>query len=131
MTVAIPHEASWAVEATQDALETVQRAIGRELLDWGLTGASGAAALCVAHELLVNAAEHAGTELTVTVGLDGPLVTIGVGDGSTRPPRLMPMRPDGRGWGLRLVDGLAIRWWRSDNPHLGGKTIWAQVAVGA
>lgn len=131
MTVAIPHEARWAVEPTQDALEQAQRSVSRELLSWGLTGAGGAAALYVARELLVNAAEHAGTELTLTVGLDGSLVTIGVGDGSTSPPRLMPTQRDGRGWGLRLVDGLSNRWWCSENPNLGGKTVWAQVAVGA
>lgn len=131
MTVAIPHEACWAVDPNSDALDDAQRQVGRQLLGWGLTGSGGAAALCVAHELLANAAEHAGTELTLTVGLDGTLVTIGVGDGSPTAPRLMPMRPDGRGWGLRLVEGLSARWWCSDNPSLGGKTVWAQVPVGA
>ena len=131
MTVAIPHEACWTVEPTSSGLEQAQRSISHQLLSWGLTGADGAAALCVAHELLTNSAEHAGTVMSLTIGLDCELVTIGVGDGSTGLPRLMPMRPDGRGWGLRLVEGLATRWWCSDNPNLGGKTVWAQVAVGA
>jgi hypothetical protein len=84
----------------------------------------------VMSELVTNAIEHARTEATVVVSLRGAGVHLSVADGVTAPPRLLRMsrvrrdQPlDEHGWGLHMVDALAVAW--GSLPTSTGKVVWA------
>ncbi|GAA0513808.1 ATP-binding protein [Paractinoplanes deccanensis] len=84
----------------------------------------------VMSELVTNAVEHAGSEMTVVVSLRGPGVHLCVADLSAEPPRLLKPsrvrrgRPlDERGLGMRLVQGTAAAW--GSLPTSTGKVVWA------
>ena len=83
--------------------------------------------LHVVNELVTNAVEHARTDVELTVRVSGPMVTVGVRDGSPAEPRLIDTTADGHGWGLRLVAGLSRRWWWTAQPP--GKTVWAEIPI--
>jgi anti-anti-sigma regulatory factor len=87
-----------------------------------------AAASVIASELVSNVVDHAGTMATLRISLPRRFVTIGVRDGSTDEPRLIP--PDDLGGrGLMLVDAMAHSWgWL---PVDGGKVVWASLSRSA
>lgn len=86
-------------------------------LRWDLPHLTGRAAL-VANELVVNAAEHARTLMTLQVKLGRRYLYVAVFDGV----RAEPTARQG-GHGLRLVESLAAQW--GCTPTADGKVIWA------
>lgn len=86
----------------------------------------------VMSELVLNAVEHAGTELVVTISRHGDGLHLAVADGDPRLPRLRaPARVrrdaplDERGRGLRVVQAAATGWGVERTPT--GKVVWAAV----
>jgi hypothetical protein len=84
----------------------------------------------VMSELVNNAIEHAGTEMTVAVSLRGPGIHLSVADGVAELPQLVKQtrvrrgRPlDERGRGLQVVSALAVAW--GSLPTRTGKVVWA------
>ncbi|WP_250003235.1 ATP-binding protein [Actinoplanes sp. M2I2] len=84
----------------------------------------------VMSELVNNAIEHAGTEMTVVVSLRGKGIHLSVADGVHELPRLLKPsrvlrgRPlDERGLGLRMVSEQAVTW--GSLPTRTGKVVWA------
>jgi hypothetical protein len=96
----------------------------------GVVGRSNAeyVAAQIVDELTTNAVVHAHgpVELHLWCQRDG--ARIGVSDGSTDVPMLLPDDPSAsRGRGLRLVARLATRW--GTDVHERGKITWAEVTV--
>jgi hypothetical protein len=90
----------------------------------------------VMSELVLNAVEHAGTDLLVTVTLGTNGLHIAVADGDPRQPRLRSPAPvrrgaplDERGRGLRAVQAEAVRW--GSVPTTTGKVVWAVLRADA
>jgi hypothetical protein len=86
----------------------------------------------VMSELVTNAVEHAGTDLTAVVTRRGSGLQLAVADGSAEHPRLIKMRPprrgcplDERGRGLRTVAATATAWGSLPTPL--GKVVWANL----
>ncbi|MBU2662968.1 ATP-binding protein [Actinoplanes bogorensis] len=84
----------------------------------------------VMSELVNNAIEHAGTEMTVVVSLRGAGLHLSVADGVAAPPRVIKLsrvrrdQPlDERGRGLQVVSALAVAW--GSLPTRTGKVVWA------
>jgi len=84
----------------------------------------------VANELVSNAVEHAHSSSRLTITYTGAVVRISVRDYWPAPaPRPRPIDIGARrGRGLHLVAALASAW--SVEPHLDGKTIWANLSLG-
>jgi anti-sigma regulatory factor (Ser/Thr protein kinase) len=83
----------------------------------------------VMSELVTNAVEHAGTEVTVVVSLRGEGLFISVADGvATLPQLIRPARPrrgmplDDRGRGLNTVAANTVAW--GALPTRSGKVVW-------
>jgi hypothetical protein len=83
-------------------------------------------------ELVTNAVEHAGTELTVVVTRRGSGLQLAVADGAAEHPRLTKLRRprrgyplDERGRGLQTVDATATAWGSLPTPT--GKVVWANL----
>ncbi|MEV0681430.1 ATP-binding protein [Actinosynnema sp. NPDC050436] len=95
----------------------------RTLSCWDYRGDHDDVVLVVS-ELVANACRHAlGPAVLRLTG--GPLrVLVEVSDGSPVPPRLRPQGTDG-GWGMPLVDRLALRW--GVTPHGQGKVVWCEL----
>jgi anti-anti-sigma regulatory factor len=93
-------------------------------LRWNLPMLVGPAGL-VAGELVSNAVAHAETMMTVRLSLSPRLLHVAVRDGSIAEARLpaAESRTSGTGWGLRLVDAVALSW--GSLPATGGKVVWA------
>src|SRR3954452_20083707 len=84
----------------------------------------------VLSELVINAIEHAGTDIVVTVSRRGAALHLSVRDGDPRPPRLLAGGSGEatglgteRGQGLRLVHDIADAW--GAMPTHDGKAVWA------
>ncbi|MBM2622215.1 ATP-binding protein [Actinoplanes sp. LDG1-06] len=84
----------------------------------------------VMSEIVTNAIEHAGTEMTVVVSLRGAGIHLSVADGVTDPPHQIKLsrvrrdQPlDERGRGLQVVSALAVAW--GSLPTRTGKVVWA------
>lgn len=81
-------------------------------------------------ELVSNAVEHAGSEVTVVVSRHGAGLHLAVADAVLRLPEMLPIAPpsadgplDERGRGLRTVQATATDWGAAVTP--GGKVVWA------
>ncbi len=105
--------------------------VGNACLRWGLPELLYPARL-VMSELVTNAVEHAGTDLTVVVTRRGSGLQLAVADGFAEHPRLVRMRPprrgcplDERGRGLQTVAGTATAWGSLPTPL--GKVVWANL----
>ena len=102
---------------------------GDACLAWGLPDLLYPSRLLMS-ELVTNAVEHAGTEITVAVTGRAAGLHLIVSDGVATPPRLIkPARPrrdqplDERGNGLQVVNATATAWgWL---PTRTGKVVWA------
>jgi hypothetical protein len=88
----------------------------------------------VMSELVLNAVEHAGTGLTVTVTHRASGLRLAVADGDPRLPRLRAPGPvhggapfDVRGHGLRAVQSVAAAW--GAEPTATGKVVWADLLI--
>ena len=83
----------------------------------------------IVDELTTNAVVHAHGPIVLHLWCRRDGVRIGVSDGSTTVPELMPDDPSApNGRGLHLVARLASEW--GTDVHERGKIIWADVAVG-
>jgi two-component sensor histidine kinase len=109
--------------------------------EWGYPPASDAscAVSLVVGELAANAVQHGrvpgrGFGLRLTLDAAAGLVRIEVADAAsakqppTAPPSSHPEDESGRG--LLLVDVLAVRWGSVPRRPV-GKTVWAEVSIGA
>jgi hypothetical protein len=112
-----------------EAPSIARNLVGDACLAWSLPGLLHPSRL-VMSELVTNAVEHAGTEVTVVVSLRGRCLHLSVADGDSTPPELIKMaRPrrgmplDERGRGLRMVDATAAAW--GSLPTRTGKVVWA------
>jgi hypothetical protein len=86
----------------------------------------------VMSELILNAVEHAGTDVVVTITRRGNRLHLAVSDGDPRLPRLRVPAPvrrgaplDERGRGLQVVQAAATGWGTVRTPT--GKIVWAVV----
>jgi anti-sigma regulatory factor (Ser/Thr protein kinase) len=96
---------------------------------WGIVGRVVEDVVLVVSELAANAIEHARTPLVVALGRDEEGVQVRVRDYSSDPPVLRSIDDDPRrGWGLRMIAGLAAWGWE---PHPDGKTVWATIELPA
>ncbi|WP_433794539.1 ATP-binding protein [Actinoplanes sp. CA-252034] len=84
----------------------------------------------VLSELVRNAAEHARTDMRVTLTRRGDGLCLAVSDGDPRLPRLRPPAPvrrgrplDERGRGLQVVQAATTGWGAEPTPT--GKVVWA------
>ena len=77
-------------------------------------------------ELVTNAIQHAGTELTVDIAHGPDVLRVAVTDGD---PHLRPARrpADERGRGLTLIAALTQAWGVRDVP--GGKQVWCLLTL--
>jgi anti-sigma regulatory factor (Ser/Thr protein kinase) len=76
-------------------------------------------------ELVTNAIQHAGTELTVDIAHGPDVLRVAVIDGD---PHLRPRRAaDERGRGLTLIAALTQAWGVRDVP--GGKQVWCLLTL--
>jgi anti-sigma regulatory factor (Ser/Thr protein kinase) len=119
------------VPCNQDAPRVVRAALRRfDSLGWVVGDI-----MLVASEIVTNAVRHSGClrehVLTVRASLNRDRMTISVRDpglsgGDAQPPPTVVV--GGSGWGLRIVERLAIRW-GTERDH--GYHVWAEVPVGA
>jgi anti-sigma regulatory factor (Ser/Thr protein kinase) len=77
-------------------------------------------------EVVTNAVFHAQTQLEVRVDVFETHVSVQVRDFNDARPATMPDVGAHGGWGLRLLDQLALRWGVNDEEP--GKTVWFEVA---
>ncbi|MET0418146.1 MAG: ATP-binding protein [Actinoplanes sp.] len=112
-----------------DAPSIARNLVGDACLAWDLPALLHQSRL-VMSELVTNAVEHAGTEMTVAVSLRGASLHLSVSDGVATPPRLIKLaRPrrgmplDERGRGLQTVSINAVAW--GSLPTRTGKVVWA------
>ena len=100
------------------------RAWMRALLD--ADGAEAGDAVLVVTELATNAIRHARSSPTVAVTLAPNIIHIEVSDDSTSPPSVQSAPDTDGGFGLRLIDHVALQWgWR---PTSRGKVVWTDLA---
>ncbi|MEU4623747.1 ATP-binding protein [Actinoplanes sp. NPDC023801] len=127
MHLALPPDPAAAVQA--------RRLVTEACAGWGLDHLRERARLVIS-ELVVNAAEHAGTDIEVFVSSRGAgaaaAVHLAVYDGEAALPRVRapvagPLGPSlsDRGLGLRIVSAAASSW--GALPAHGGKLVWAIV----
>jgi anti-sigma regulatory factor (Ser/Thr protein kinase) len=101
--------------------------VDRALAGWNGPEARDYAVLLV-NELVVNAIQHAGTPVDVTVSLEPGALEIGVHDGSHESPTAQESPASGRptdeehGRGLMTVNALADEWGVEEDTT--GKTVW-------
>jgi len=112
-----------------DAPSFARNLAGDACLAWGLPELLHPGRL-VMSELVTNAVEHAGSEITVVVTRRGAGLHLAVWDGLADPPRIIALarprrgRPlDDRGRGLRVVAAAATAW--GSLPTGTGKVVWA------
>jgi two-component sensor histidine kinase len=119
------------VDAGAAEIRAARLELRRHLEDWQLGDRLANAVLDVAHELIVNAHQHAQPPVRLTVAVGVSAVRVEVRDGSAQPTRLLPYRPgvSEHGLGLQLVRQLSTQWGQTlDEPGTaspGGKTVWA------
>jgi anti-sigma regulatory factor (Ser/Thr protein kinase) len=109
---------------------TSSRACRRFLLstldEWGADQFTDEAMLLLS-ELVTNAVLHAGTDIDVTIRLDGDLLRVEVADGNPRLPSVRHYSVlSGTGRGLALVAETAKSWDAEPTPA-GGKTVWFEL----
>ncbi|WP_430784392.1 ATP-binding protein [Actinoplanes sp. G11-F43] len=131
----LPDRLSLALPPDPSASVQARALVSEACAAWGLGHLSERARLIVS-ELVVNAAEHAGTDIEVVVSARGSSVAaalhLAVYDGDPVLPALHdpvtgPLGPSltDRGLGLRIVDAAASAW--GALPAHGGKLVWAIV----
>ncbi len=118
---------AWDTMPLPSAMPLVRERVAAVLTGWGLPGEAAEPSLLALTELVTNAIEHATAPLRVTLGLGPEFVRVEVHDAAPEPP--WSHRPaHGRGHGLEIVAGLALRHGWSPDPH--GKVVWADVGIG-
>lgn len=112
-----------------EAPSIARNLVGDACRQWGLAELLHPAR-SVMSELVTNAVEHAGTELTVVVTRRGSGLQVAVADGFAEHPRIIKQRHprrgeplDERGRGLQMVVATATAWGSLPTPI--GKVVWA------
>src|SRR6476469_5453535 len=107
------------------SVRRAREAVRSWLADVGRSSTEYVAAQIVT-ELTTNAVVHAHGPVVLHLWCRRDGVRIGVSDGSTEVPALIPEDPSApSGRGLRLVDRLASRW--ESEAHERGKITWAEI----
>ena len=108
---------------TPAEVTAARHAVEVRLREWGCDVLEDV--LLVFSELVTNAVSHAGRAESVLVRLDEAAVTVVVEDASPSSPQMRSGGDASGGFGLRIVDHLAIEWgWE---PTDIGKKVWAKV----
>ncbi|MDF3300779.1 ATP-binding protein [Streptomyces sp. K1PA1] len=121
--------------------QLARRLAVRQMEEWDHPPASDASCTValVVGELAANAVRHGrvpgrdfGLRLTLDTATGTVRVEVSDAAAARRPPEAPPSpRPEGEsGRGLLLVDALAVRWGSAPRRSV-GKTVWAEVPVGA
>ena len=110
-----------------------RNAVSDVCVAWGLRTLLYPARLLVS-ELVDNAATHAGTDIELTVGVQGSFLHIRVRDGHPGLPEARPVHApdprvplDLRGTGIPLLTRLATSWGTTSHPD--GKAVWATLRL--
>jgi len=116
-------QASIALAAHPTSSVAARNFVGGMLEGWG-RGDLLEDAVLLTSEVVTNAIVHAGTDLVVTVGLDGPRARVAVRDDDVTAPRKRePTLESGRG--LTLVEALAGSW--GTFSYGDGKAVWFEL----
>jgi Histidine kinase-like ATPase domain len=114
---------AWDTMPPPSAMPVVRERVAAVLTGWGLPGEAAEPSLLALTELVTNAIEHATAPLRLTLGLGPEFVRVEVHDAARSHPPV-----DGRGHGLEIVAGLALRHGWTPEPY--GKLVWADVGIG-
>jgi two-component sensor histidine kinase len=116
---------SLAVGPDAASMRQIRSHLDASLERWQVEPRVANAVLDVAHELLVNAHQHAVSPVQLTVTAGTTDIRVGVTDASRDPARLLPYRPglSEHGLGLHLVRQLPHDWGQTSTDE--GKTVWA------
>jgi anti-sigma regulatory factor (Ser/Thr protein kinase) len=121
--LALPERLMLRLVASPDAAGRARDLVVRACTSWGMQQLCEPGRLIVS-ELVTNAIKHTGTGVSVIVSRRLAGLHIAVADGAPGRPRIPEQRGDS-GWGLRVVDGSAVRWGIVPTPD--GKVVWATV----
>jgi anti-sigma regulatory factor (Ser/Thr protein kinase) len=117
---------TWDTQPSPSEIPAVRRGVGVLLAEWGLDGDAAQPTLLAITELLTNAVEHASAPIHLTLEWGHTFVRVQVHDSSPGAPPAPTRDPRAaRGYGLQIVEGLALR--RGWTPEQHGKTVWADV----
>ncbi|QWF84581.1 ATP-binding protein [Amycolatopsis sp. CA-230715] len=116
--------ATFDVPATVTGASDARRFTGTTLATWGQHGDSADDAQLVVYELVANALLHTESTPELTLRLTGSRLRVEVVDESAVLPSKRAGGGDG-GWGLRLVESLAVRW--GAEPDGAGKRVWCEL----
>ncbi len=114
---------AWDTMPPPSAMPVVRERVATVLTGWGLPGEAAEPSLLALTELVTNAIEHATAPLRLTLGLGPEFVRVEVHDAAWSHPPV-----NGRGHGLEIVAGLALRHGWTPEPY--GKLVWADVGIG-
>lgn len=131
MTVAAPLTVRLELPSAPWSVRLARHAVG-ELIDTcdGVDDVRREHALLIVTEIVTNAVEHVGGTAPVTLDMmmtGDRWLHASVADVSPGPPVLRPFGADGRGWGMRIVDGLAARW--GVEYQSSGKRVWFEIPL--
>jgi anti-sigma regulatory factor (Ser/Thr protein kinase) len=104
------HREELTLPATHASVPAARHRVGTALSRYGLPRELADTALLILTELVTNAVVHAAElspEVDISVAVGGQELVIAVHDRHPEPPRVLPVcRPDGGGWGLKMVTDL-------------------------
>jgi anti-sigma regulatory factor (Ser/Thr protein kinase) len=105
------HHESFSLAAAKASVPKARHQVRDALARWGLDTASTDTALLILTELVTNAVLHASAlspQVDIAVALEAEHLAIMVHDLHPFRPRVLPAcRPEGGGWGLKMVTDLA------------------------
>ncbi|GAA1970642.1 ATP-binding protein [Amycolatopsis minnesotensis] len=119
--------ASFEVPATVTGASDARRFTSAALAAWGCHGHSVDDVQLAVYELVANALLHTDSAPELTLRLTGSRLRIEVSDESAEPPSKRDGGRDG-GWGLRLVESLAVSWGTERDGA--GKRVWCELELG-
>jgi anti-sigma regulatory factor (Ser/Thr protein kinase) len=130
---AVPEQLQRQLSASAEAASQATVLAAEACRAWSLPRLAAPARL-VLRELVVNAVQHAGTDLLVTVARRDQGLYLAVRDGSLVLPRRLPTAPGlpgaprrERGQGLLAVEAVASAWGALPTVDGTGKVVWAIV----
>ncbi len=116
-------QTSTLIDCSAEAAGVARAFVHATLQDWESTCVMDDAELLVS-ELVTNVVQHGACEVTaVEIARDDREILVSVRDESAEPSTLRVPSPNRiGGFGLQIVDRLAVRWGSTDEDH--GKTVW-------
>ena len=121
------YEVTAEFPAERDSPGCARRLVMAALQEWGYEEALVDDVALVVTELASNVVLHAGTPLSISLGVRGSMLRVAVSDG------VLPQAPGCNRWmtprplhGLDLIDAISTRWGIERAP--GGKIVWAELA---